>query len=110
MTSYIPKLARITSGRDAGKKHAPAPDEPTDETMLVHTLTRLAPRIRRRLAIKPQFSDDALLAGLLAIARHSSHEKRWRAAEASTLGKYLANSETDLHRALVTLLSLLPKP
>lgn len=110
MTRYIPKLARITSGRDAGKKHAHAPDEPTDETMLVHTLASLAPRIRRRLGIKPQFSDDALVASLLAVARHSSHEKRWRAAEASTLGQYLASTETDPHRALVILLSLLPKP
>jgi hypothetical protein len=122
--SYIPKLARITSGRDAGKKRAPASpdrassaassgnvlDEQTDETILIHTLSRLAPRIRQRLAIKHQFSDEALLASLLAITRHSSHEKRWRAAEASTLGQYLASSEPDMHRTLVTLLSLLPKP
>ena len=110
MSSYIPTLARITSGRDAGTKRAPIPHEQSDETILIHTLTRLSPRIRQRLAIKRQFSDDALLASLLAIARHSSHEARWHAAETSTLGQYLASSEPDMHRTLVSLLSLLPKP
>jgi hypothetical protein len=110
VTRYIPKLARITSGRDAGRKHAPIFDEPTDETILIHTLSRLAPRIRQRLAIKCQFSDEALVASLLAIARHPSHEERWWAAETSTLGQYLASSEPDMRRTLVMLLSLLPKP
>lgn len=109
MTSYIPKLARISSGRDAGERRPSIPGEQADEMFLVNALTRLAPHIRQRLAISTQFSDEALLASLLAIARHSSHENRWSAAEASTLGQYLASSKPDMHRTLVTLLSLLPK-
>ncbi|MCC7253079.1 hypothetical protein [Hyphomicrobium sp.] len=76
----------------------------------VDRLTRLMPQIRRRLAVRRDFSDAALLASLIAIARHPSHQERWHAAEASTLGRHLAATGGDLHRALVTLLSLLPQP
>jgi hypothetical protein len=68
------------------------------------------PQIRRHLAIDRTFTDAALLASLTAVARHPSHGERWHAAEASTLGQYLASKGQDMHRALVTLLSLLPRP
>jgi iron-sulfur cluster repair protein YtfE (RIC family) len=76
----------------------------------VETLAGLMPHLRERLAIGAPFSDEALLASLAAIASHASHEERWSAAETSTLGQYLASRSNDSHRALVTLLSLLPKP
>jgi hypothetical protein len=66
------------------------------------------PQVRRRLEVGASFSDQALLASLVAIARHPSHEGRWRTAETSTLGQYLASSGKDVRRALVTLLTLLP--
>jgi hypothetical protein len=76
----------------------------------VDRLARLVPEVRRRLVIGQTFSDAALLASLVAVARHRSNEWRWRAAEASTLGQYLAGSGKDMHRTLVTLLSMLPQP
>jgi hypothetical protein len=73
-------------------------------------LVGAVPQIRHRLGVGAQFSDEAMLASLVAIARHPSHEARWRAAEASTLGQYLAGSGKDMRHVLVTLLTLLPKP
>lgn len=111
MTSYIPKLARISARKGAAaSRPAVAGPRARETTVNVDRLARLVPLIRRRLAIGRPFSDAALLASLTAIARHPSHEERWRAAEASTLGQYLASSGKDVHRALVTLLSLLPRP
>lgn len=110
MTTFIPKLARISSGKGAGRSRLKPPAGRTIARVNVETLAGLVPQIRRRLSIGRAFSDEALLASLVAIARHPSHEDRWRAAEASTLGQYLAGSAKDRHRALVTLLSLLPKP
>lgn len=110
MTSFIPRLARILSGRDAGKKRAPAIESGARHAIDRQALVRLAPEIRQRLAISRQFSDKALLASLESIVTHSSNEERWRAAEASTLGQYLAGSGNDMHRTLVTLLSMLPSP
>lgn len=107
MTHYIPKLARISSGKGAAKRTGTRTRE---EAVNVDRLARLVPQVRQRLVIGNTFSDAALLASLVAIARHSSHERRWRAAEASTLGQYLASSGKDMHRTLVTLLSLLPQP
>lgn len=109
MGHYIPRLARISSGQGTGRG-AVNSSRPRDTTGDVERLTRLLPQIRERLALGDQFSDDALLASLLAIARQPSHETRWRAAETSTLGQYLASSSDDLHGALVSLLSLLPGP
>ena len=69
------------------------------------------PLINRSLLLagRPIVNRSVLLASLIAIARHPSHEERWRAAEASTLGQYLASSGKDRRQALVTLLSLLPR-
>lgn len=111
MTSYIPKLARISSGKSAGAKRAADDgDRAGQQAVNVERLARLVPQIRKRLAIGRPFSDAALLESLVAIARHPSHEARWRAAERSTLGQYLASSAKDRNQALVTILSLLPKP
>jgi hypothetical protein len=111
MTNYIPRLARISSGKGAGAKRAPHRSSPASERAVnVERLARLVPRIRRDLAVGRTFSEKALLASLVAIARHASDEERWHAAEASTLGQYLAGSGKDMHRTLVTLLSLLPRP
>jgi hypothetical protein len=110
MTTFIPKLARITTGRGAGRRSGIAPSDRARRTVNVETLAGLMPHLRRRLAIGTPFSDEALLASLVAIASHASHGERWSAAEASTLGQYLANSSKDRHRTLVTLLSLLPRP
>lgn len=109
MGHYIPRLARITSGQGTGRASVSGIN-PRDSSVDVERLARLLPQIRERLALGDQFSDDALLASLLAIARQPSHETRWRAAETSTLGQYLASSSDDLHGALVSLLSLLPGP
>lgn len=111
MSHYIPRLARISSGKGAGAKRKAPRDDPPDEAALdVGRLSRLVPKIRRRLAVDRQLSDAALLASLVSIARHPTHQARWRAAESSTLGRHLANRSQDLHHTLVTLLSLLPKP
>ena len=110
MTQYIPKLARFGSGKSAPKQR-PATNGSSASlaTVNVERIARLVPRVRQRLAIGRPFSDAALLASLVAIARHPSHEERWQAAEASTLGQYLASSGKDRRQALVTLLSLLPR-
>lgn len=111
MTRYIPKLARISAGkRAAAKRTAQSGPRTREAAVNVERVARLVPQVRRRLAISTTFSDAALLASLAAIARHPTHEKRWRAAEASTLGQHLASSGKDMHRTLVTLLSLLPEP
>lgn len=110
MTNYIPRLARISAGKGAEAKRMPLGSGVQETAVSVDRLARRLPQIRRSLAIGRQFSDEALLASLVAIARHPSNEARWRAAEASTLGQYLASSGKDMHRTLVTLLSLLPQP
>lgn len=111
MTSYIPKLARISAGKStAAKRPAAQGRRPAPSAVNVEALARLVPQIRRHLAIGRSFSDEALLGSLVAIVRHSTHDARWRAAEASTLGQHLAASAKDRHRALVTLISLLPTP
>ena len=107
MTTFIPRLSRITSGRSTSRGSKAAP---SGRAVNVETLAGLVPHLRRRLAIGYPFSDGALLASLIAIASRPSHEERWRTAEASTLGQYLASTGKDRNGALVTLLSLLPKP
>lgn len=110
MTAYIPRLARIASGQGSKGKRSASSGNGVLRSGSMRTLARIAPEIRQRLAISRQFSDAALLASLAAIAIHPSNEERWRAAETSTLGQYIANSSQDVQRALVTLLSLLPAP
>ncbi len=111
MGSYIPRLALIASGNLKSGRHTPPDGELEFEPPVnVERLAKLAPRIRNRLAIGRPFSDAALLASLVAIARQPSHEARWRAAESSTLGQYLASSVKDRSQALVMILSMLPKP
>ncbi|MGE0024942.1 MAG: hypothetical protein AB7S70_15070 [Hyphomicrobium sp.] len=110
MTHYIPRLARIRAGKGAAGKPVPAGPRPRERAVNVDQLARLMPDIRRSLAIPRAFSDAALLASLVAIARHTSHAARWRTAEASTLGQHLASGEKERERSLVTLLSLLPTP
>ena len=109
MVSYIPRLSRIVSGGRSGGRRA-LPDGETGAPVNVSRLAALVPRLRKRLAIGPAFSDDALLASLVSIARHPSHEARWQAAQASTLGQHLAASSRNRHRDLVTLIAMLPKP
>lgn len=110
MSHYIPKLARFSTGKGAAGKRSPTGSGMSGAAVDVGRLTRLVPQIRHSLAVGHQLSDEALLASLAAIARHPSHEARWRAAEASTLGQHLAVSGRDMHRTLVTLLSMLPPP
>jgi hypothetical protein len=111
MTHFIPRLARISAGKSkVAKPAADAGPRPRGAPVNVERLGRLVPQVRRRLAIGRQFSDAAVLASLAAVTRHPSHGERWHAAEASTLGQYLRSSGKDMHRALVTLLSLLPRP
>ncbi len=111
MTHFIPKLARISAGKHKGTKHAADTSPRAREGPVnVERLARLVPQIRKRLGVDRAFSDAALLASLTAIVHHPSHGERWHAAEASTLGQYLAGSSKDMHRTLVTLLSLLPRP
>lgn len=110
MTNYIPRLARISAGKGPAGKRSASGGRSGQGTVNVDRLARLVPEIRRSLAVGRQFSDAALLASLVAIARHPTHETRWHAAEASTLGQYLASNGKDMHRALVALLSLLPQP
>ena len=66
--------------------------------------------IRRRLDVPAAFSDEAIFASLAAIASTPTYERRWRAAEASTLGLTLRAHGRDLKASLITLLALLPKP
>ncbi len=110
MTTFIPKLARITSGRIKEGKHSAADRKRSGAKVNVEYLSGLVPLLRRRLAISRSFSDSAMLASLMAVAKRTSHEERWQAAEASTLGQHLASSGKNMHHALVTILSLLPKP
>lgn len=111
MSHYIPRLARISAGKGASAKHVPIHGTHAPEAAVnVERLARLLPQIRHRLAVGHQLSDKALLASLAAIARQPTHEARWRAAEASTLGQHLAVGGRDMHRMLVTLLSMLPPP
>lgn len=110
MSSYIPRLARIISGVRTGASRAGESETDADAAPDAERLARLMPKIRHRLAVGPSLSDEALLASLVAIARHRSDEERWHAAEASTLGQHLAASGPDMRRTLVTLLSLLPRP
>lgn len=111
MTNFIPRLARISAGKHKHPERVAKRSPRTREGPVhVERLARLMPQVRRRLAIGRTFTDAALLASLTAITRHPSHGERWHAAEASTLGRYLAANGQDMHRALVTLLSLLPRP
>lgn len=73
-------------------------------------LAELVPILRRRLDIDGTVSNEAMLACLTAIARHSSTRERWRAAFDSRLGHWLAEQGRDLNTALNTLVALLPKP
>ncbi len=109
MAHYIPGLSQIVSGiRGIGKRELT--DKTPDTPVNVSRLATLIPELRRRLPIGPSLSDEALLASLVSIARHTSEEARWRAAEASTLGQHLAVSSKDKYRDLVTLIAVLPKP
>lgn len=111
MTTFIPKLARIASGTETGSPRTAVDlGSGVEQAVDAATLARLAEKLRQRLAIGPVFSDAALVASLSTIVRQPSHEARWRAAEASTLGQYLAIGNQDLHRTLVRLLAELPKP
>lgn len=111
MPSYIPRLARIVSGHHTGGKPRHGKSNGVGGSPVnVERLARLVPQIRHRLSVGHALTDEALLASLIAIARHSSHEARWQAAQASTLGHHLAVGGRDMRRTLVTLLSLLPKP
>ena len=111
MPQFIPRLSRISAGKQKGPKDVTPTGPHTREAPVnVERLARLVPQVRKRLAIDRAFTDAALLASLTAIASHPSHGERWHAAEASTLGQYLATTGQDMHRTLVTLLSLLPRP
>ncbi|HRN84540.1 MAG TPA: hypothetical protein PK857_06945 [Hyphomicrobium sp.] len=109
MAHYIPGLSQIVSGiRGIGRRELT--DASSTAPVNVSRLAAMIPELRRRLPIGPVLSDEALLASLVSIARHTSEEARWRAAEASTLGQHLAVSSRDKYRDLVTLISVLPKP
>lgn len=109
MAHYIPGLSQIVSGiRSVGRRAFI--DRPADTVVNVSRLAALIPELHRRLPIGPALSDEALLASLVSIARHPTHEARWHAAEASTLAQHLAVNSRDKHRDLVTLIGLLPKP
>lgn len=116
MTSYIPKLARISarSRPGAGRKRSGAQPAvgPSGRAQRINIeyLAGLVPVVRRRLAIAQTFSDDAIFASLTAIVARTSYEDRWRTAEASTLGLFLLSHGKDLKGCLVTILALLPKP
>lgn len=110
MTTFIPRLSRISSGKGAPGKRGATTTGAHEARVNVSSLAALVPQIRRRLGLSPAFSDQALLASLIAITRHPTHESRWRAAASSTLGQHLAAGGKDLRHALTTLLSLLPKP
>jgi hypothetical protein len=110
MSSYIPRLARIIAGVRTARFKSGESETDAGTAPNAERLARLMPKIRHQLAVSPSLSDEALLASLVAIARHPSDEERWHAAEASTLGQHLAVTSHDMRRALVTLLSLLPRP
>jgi len=111
MATYIPRLARIAAS--GGRTAAEQPDTDTDRATArvnIETLAALVPQVRHRLTIGRQLSNEAVLASLIAIARHPSQAARWRAARSSTLGQHLTTGGRDVRHALVTLLALLPKP
>jgi hypothetical protein len=116
VTSYIPKLARISARTRAGGKRkggasrrAAAPGaEP--QRVNIEYLAGLVPVLRRRLDVAGTFSDEAIFASLTTIAAPSSYEDRWRAAEASTLGQFLLSHGKDLKACIIAILGLLPKP
>ncbi len=115
MASFIPRLARISSRSRPGAKNGksaarPARAEPALADRDGDYLAELVPVVRRRAAVSTSFSDAAILASLISIAVRTSHEQRWKAAQASTLGQCLCGSARDLEAALVTILSLLPGP
>jgi len=116
VTSYIPKLARISARsrpggkRKGGASRRSAPSGAEPQRVNIEYLAGLVPVIRRRLAIAATFSDEAIFASLTAIAAPSTYEARWRAAEASTLGQILLSHGKDLKACLITILGLLPKP
>ncbi len=120
MASFIPKLARISSRSRPGMKNGsgkngngaarPARALPAPAARDGEYLAGLVPVVRRRAAIAPSFSDAAILASLTSIAARSTDERRWKAAQASTLGQCLSGSARDLQEALVIILSLLPRP
>lgn len=112
VTSFIPRLGRISrAGGSArrGERNAPA-DSRTPPRLNVEYLAGLVPVIRRRLDVPAAFSDEAIFASVAAIASKPTYERRWQAAEASTLGLILLAHGRDLKASLVTLLALLPKP
>lgn len=108
MAHFIQRLAGI--GRGELAKHQATDEQWLVDDVDIEQLKRALPDLRDTLAIPAEFSNDALLASLLFIARHPTEETRWHAAEASTLGQYLAGNGRDMHRTLVALLSLLPEP
>jgi hypothetical protein len=113
VTSYIPKLARISarSRASAKRKGGAAPQgPPSPQRVNIEHLAGLVPVIRRRLDIAGTFSDDAIFASLTTITAPATYEDRWRAAEASTLGQFLLGQGKDLKASLITILGLLPKP
>lgn len=69
-------------------------------------LLELVPVVRRRLGLEPNFSDDAIMAGLKSIARCTTKHARAEALLASELGSHLGRNH-DLPAAMATLLALL---
>jgi hypothetical protein len=116
VTSYIPRLARISARTRAGarRKGSAAARSGALSTgpqrINIEYLAGLVPVLRRRLAIAPTFTDEAIFASLAMIAASPTYEDRWRAAEASTLGQFLLSHGKELKACLVTILALLPKP
>ena len=116
MASYIPRLSRLASKPGSGGRQKPKPglkragDATPPARINVEYLAGIVPVVRRRVAIAPSFSDEAILASLTTIASRSTYEARWRAGEASTLGLFLASHGKDLKACLTTILTLLPKP
>ncbi|MGI9423743.1 MAG: hypothetical protein ACR2PA_11155 [Hyphomicrobiaceae bacterium] len=81
----------------------------SDAVSEVLHLAELVPIVRQRLAIEPEFPDDAILASLKTIALRSNDRERMTIAFACNLGHYLGRSD-DPVMALRTLVALLPPP
>lgn len=113
MTRIIPFRPRTTL-RDAAtfrdwKETAENAANDTHDTDILH-LAELVEPVRRRLAIGPDFSDDAILVSLKRIASRTYDRDRWRAAFESNLALWLSAQGRELGSALTTLIAMLPPP
>ncbi len=84
--------------------------ERRDDGFDILHLAELVPVVRSTFGLDSDFSDDAILASLKAIAARSSERDRWQVAFGCNLGRHIGLHAVDPADGLRTLIGLLPRP